>query len=419
MIRINNINTTIKIPSSIISSLIPSDNQVIGLIKDKLGIDIINIISRGTYSADIYIPYVNLYPDETSIITNLNGMVSDNIPVHTSINVDIDTDGIKYSNQYGIIINTSVYTDFKGIEFSGIVNIPISMIGDTIQYIVNIYISRLSICQQYGKCDPCNYNCVPQPCEWYDLICHARESIGTTACIANEAKCKADNLVCYTNEIACQSVKDLLSNVGNTISDAINISSPSLCVLGVQSQYTCKVKNGQFEYEFIYTLGEIKDRKNVGSIRNTQIDIDKSISEIKNSCTNTAKTNNVLLGTFMNIGPINISMGSDNINLTAKVCYSRHTKKFTGPILVISHIESIGDSIIFYGTITRTDDGILISNSDFQIPSTYSNYMEWTNYLDKLDVESIFIDNKIIKSIGLQPVLGKDILDLIEKESAI
>lgn len=55
MIRINNINTTVRIPSSTIVSLIPSNNQIVTLIKDKLGIDIIDIISNGTYSMDIYI----------------------------------------------------------------------------------------------------------------------------------------------------------------------------------------------------------------------------------------------------------------------------------------------------------------------------------------------------------------------------
>lgn len=334
--------------------------------------------------------------------------------MNTNISIDINIDDIKYTNQYSITGNISIYTDFKGIELNGTMNIPISMIGDMIQYIVNIYISKLDICKQYGKCDPCNYNCVPKSCEWWDLICHSREAIGTAGCLANETKCKTDNLTCYTNEIACQSIMDLLSNAGSQITNIINLSSPSLCLFNVQSQYTCKVRNGQFEYEFIYELGDIKKSKNVGSIRNIQIEIDKSISDIKKLCTDSSKTKG---GTFMNIGPINIITDSDNIILTAKVCYSRQTKKFDGPILIQSYIENIGESIIFYGTITRLDNGILIYNSDFQIPSRYSNYMEWTNYLDKLDVESIFIDNRIIKSLGLQPVLGKDILDLIQEEA--
>ena len=115
MIRINNINTTVKIPPSIIVSLIPSDNQIVTLIKDKLGID---IISNGIYSIDIYIPYVNLHLDNTSSLVNLDGLESANIPVNTNISIDINTDDIKYNNQYTIIGDTSIYTDFKGIEYT-------------------------------------------------------------------------------------------------------------------------------------------------------------------------------------------------------------------------------------------------------------------------------------------------------------
>lgn len=397
MIKLNNVSFKYNIDPKFVASLIPNDT-IVQYANNTLGINIADIVSRGSY---------NIVVNEDSFVIRPGTVIkqeTDSIYGKEKINLlfNIAIPDIGYVNNYDIKTEITISTDLKDIEVSGILYIPTEIIGDIVQSIVDTYVSTTYICKDYGKCDPCIYNCstIDKQCQWYDLVCHGQQIFERTSCSGLEAECKLKNASCYTNELACDTLKKTVSNIGSTVTNFVN-TSQYLCQMDIYPPYTCLIKKGVIEYQFSYSYG-----KKVGSILIKPIDLISVTNSIQQQCGTKQG------GTYMNIGPLYIG---DSI-LEAKVCYSRYTKKFTGPILIVSKSTSYDGNLIFYGNIETEHNGVLIYNAEFQLPSNYTNYLLWLNQLENINVESIFINEDLIKLLKLQPILGKNVLDLIESK---
>lgn len=114
-----------------------------------------------------------------------------------------------------------------------------------------------------------------------------------------------------------------------------------------------------------------------------------------------------------NIGDVDLPcnglpMDIEGGTFKAKICYSLDTGTITGK----TYIESSG--IKFYGNILRGNDSITISDAMIDAGSMVTALRFITDYLS---IGSIEMSESIIRGLGLQPVLGVDVLDLIEKQS--
>lgn len=274
------------------------------------------------------------------------------------------SDGIRISADVKInnvsvpsVLTGRFSTDMKSFSFNGVITLDEDATNNVIRDIIVRIISNNSICRAASRC---RSGCNKPPHKKSKEDCSYIYSGWDPGCndIAHMACMTACGVKHSVQEIACNFAKDLAPLIRDVLIRQLN-ANPSIEL---------------YRHEIKYRAGSVR----LGNIGTVDI-------------------------------PCNgIPMDIDGDSFKAKICYSLDTGTITGK----TYIESSG--IKFYGNILRGDDSITISNATIDAGSMVTALRFITDYLT---IGSIEMSESVVRGLGLQPVLGMDVLDLIEKES--
>lgn len=249
-------------------------------------------------------------------------------------------------------------TDMKSFSFNGTITLDPTSTNNMIRDMISRIISTNNTCR-YGlvNCkDKCGTTLYPGVLE-----CLKPSNWFNSKCDPSVAIHAGTVATCTT---MCNSVNSLTSVACRAIDGLVPVIMPI-----VMKRHT-----GLYEHDINYRAGSVR----LSNIGNVNLPCDGIPMDIEG-------------GTFK-----------------AKICYSLQTGLITGK----TYIESKG--IKFYGNILRGNDSITISNAIIDAGSMVTALRFITDYLS---IGSIEMSESIIRGLGLQPVLGMDVLDLIEKQS--
>lgn len=273
-----------------------------------------------------------------------------------SDNIRINADVMVNNVPVPAVLTGRFSTDMKSFSFDGVINLNEDATNNLIRNMISRIISSNSICTGLSRClDGCNR----PPHRRYN--CSSFEKLFDPAC----------NGVSYT---ACATACRLKHSVQSTACDTINGLLPVIMPLIIDRFKSMYPNVELYRHEIKHRAGSVRIGK---------------IGTIDMPCNG-------------------IPMDIDGDSFKAKICYSLDTGTITGK----TYIESNG--IKFYGNILRGDDSITISDATIDAGSMVTSLRFITDYLT---VGSIEMSESVVRGLGLQPVLGVDVLDLIEKES--
>lgn len=477
MLRINNISLPFEVPIGTIAAAIPTDNDTLNAITETTGINIRDLIrDRTRIRVNATIPELILRPQDGNIQRGLSSALTQ---ISAPMTIEIFRTPEKRERvafeQVNIIANVNLDTNYSSANIRGTADILyfplIDLVLDYLQSEVTAACTAITCPDCTRDCgaeaasrysyDQCNVDCISRidqelpfetciPCEglsFFDLECQRRRiecearnanitaqradrlfRCGTDAalcntrvtgeraayiasCAAEVTACGVTVAACETGRVGCFALRDSLPLLKERLRRLIPSTTDALCFVQADIPNICNFSTlvdndtnefiGIFRYPFNITFPSVGRR--IGRVRITTLDYEEAQRELTNTC----RIAYTRPGTLIRIRDQRI--GTSILNATA--CYSRSTQSIVGKTLL--SISGPQD-ILFFGNLSRLPNGdILLSDAEISAPpSILANIRFLTDFLT---FESIEISESIVRALGLQPIFGKDVLDLLER----
>lgn len=379
MIQISNLSGAFSLPRETSDSLFESFSlgNISGSLQ-QIGVDIQDILKSTTVEVKYRTPLLTiLYSGGTlSSVTN--------------VDADIILTTYGQTTLIPTRIDLEVSSDFSSYNLSGKIYLPLATLFEYIQKVILSVMDRIPSCNE-----DCSKTCPKEVCEpveecaWWDFIGCPIRNIPRVACQARNLGTVTCAAECLLRTTPCKVARDLVPQVP----DLTRVAGALACLGGKYTQYSCQLQGETLTIPFSVDTSGVR----VGGInvRKSSFNFDAESARVKSNCR----------ALFLVIGPLSFS----GLTIRAAICFSLGKRRLDGDVAI--GVTTPQDEFGFSGYLLRKDNSIYIRDGELVLPDN----LPFDQFLSGLSLDSLEISNDLVISLGLKPIFGISVLDLLER----